>query len=1689
MEENLNDLLMGPPDAADLLQELASPVTESKTPMSSLRNKAAAIALLSNGDLKQNYDVSVNRIKDGTITTTKLWGDIENGVETDTLQGVVSILSSPDYSFEEKQRLIRSGKGIPKIDTFTRLAEQGLKTDSPGETEEEEYVRVNTVDILDNMMRARAEVQGIVNSHAASLDSSAGKAMSDILASTLMPFGNAVIQARLAKARTGSYWEAFKALLLSGTDIRQEEEAFFDIPEKDKVRVAREIVERVKENAGVLFPTDNHYAQWEKFQKITSGVKVSLTDEVLENLSIFLDAYGIRSEVQAGKLFLRAQRTKKALDKATEGLSKLPVDPLKPVAPAPVGKAAGGPSKAPDESLLSRTPEGPNQVDATKRKQINELEAEKARLLEDQNLAGRGDIRNLEAERDALRAPDADPRELAKSIKKANPRMSAKEARAEAQKRIDDELADYDARLTRIGQQIETNKGAAKTQQRIADLEKQIETLSKGVPENAGSVRRPLADEISRIEWNNTVAIDHPMSVGNILAATNPGRARRLFAAAVMDSSDEVVRAAYGTDKTDAIAANVMPQAITESGAVTTKVPNIDREILDRMKLDPLTFSAGEAARAQKNLEERFRNASGLAVNDAMGGIKIKADGSVVSVSAVYGRGQGGFSTAREALEQTRFALREFGVRDSDIEILAKDGANHVPVKASDVGDAPGEYYARLSMPYEIKPLDVGVFDPENVLWNGLDHIPQLMGSRYTGSVTENLVDIASMFSPRFSGSAIRASDRASGLTYYLTKELKEFTDQYDKLPAVQQKMLHDYLKEANALQLKDNPAVLVAKGFKPAMLNALASFRKFHDTTWYLENSDFIRTLNKGGWKKLEHPTEDFIAKEIPPNMWREVNEFLDPRTGNIEVFDEAMRVNINNSKGQLAVLRRPVDINGKTVTHIFVDNTPSSYLRTIRETDNVLKKLDGYYATVYKAPRFVDEITFEMVNGQERIVRKQAIAVAGDWKTAENFANTRPQKPGVRYEPRGDDRAMQIGGDDWFDIHAARGRISQRHRGQPLVDDTGNMNILGDESFVLGPVDSAVRAARSIAGRIAGRAHLENAKARFVQQYREFLEPDAFGEYSFPSELSKIGKKGVPSSKEMADARSTWNKIMYLEHGYLNAADTIVKQMFNLGSVMAGKKGLKTIERAAGAASEVAPMAAFKSTVFNSLVGTNVLRNWIVQLFQATRLPIYSPTGAFKMPQRMIEMATSILSGKDTHFSKFVKDSDLLTTVDHQNMTRGSIQNAIDHSNKVLNKAMQPVQLLRAAGFDAAEKANLLAHLSVVYDRFKALGKNLDDPRVRSEAFAEVRHLTGNMNFGGDMPYNQTAASFFMQFAQSPHKFLLQYANRALPVHVRMRLLAWDLFAFGAPTAMVYNTVAESLFPEQTKDEDRVRIQRMIVDGWWANRLNKLLEAELPSDKRVDISSLSPNNLVGQYEMFKSLLTGGVEELMSHTPGGSLFGEQGSVQRAIRLWSRMFKGVVDDDQSPVELQDAMLATGRILPAVNNAYKAYIIKMYHERRNSKGWAVESGVPDSYAYFQLFGFGSKNLSEIYALSKQLTEYTKENEDNLYKVYKHSLELMAGVDTDSFDELDKQIRVTNFLLKPYMDQPWAMSKLQEWMRRDMIGPELNNYRRLMQLGGMPYSEDVRRIIEQDPRLTPEEKEVYISTMQELIESED
>ena len=69
-----------------------------------------------------------------------------------------------------------------------------------------------------------------------------------------------------------------------------------------------------------------------------------------------------------------------------------------------------------------------------------------------------------------------------------------------------------------------------------------------------------------------------------------------------------------------------------------------------------------------------------------------------------------------------------------------------------------------------------------------------------------------------------------------------------------------------------------------------------------------------------------------------------------------------------------------------------------------------------------------------------------------------------------------------------------------------------------------------------------LESSKTRFVSQYGDFLTP-VKGQKKFPRSINELGKEGDTTSKQIADARTTWEYINYLEGGYINALDESLK------------------------------------------------------------------------------------------------------------------------------------------------------------------------------------------------------------------------------------------------------------------------------------------------------------------------------------------------------------------------------------------------------------------------------------------------------------------------------------------------------------------------------------------------------------------
>lgn len=1215
---------------------------------------------------------------------------------------------------------------------------------------------------------------------------------------------------------------------------------------------------------------------------------------------------------------------------------------------------------------------------------------------------------------------------------------------------------------------------------RISAVEEQVKTIKEGPPGQLTAI----ADAIRRIEVRSITHTYNPSSPAGIIQQTNPEKSRALFEAVFKSEGDAVAEGLYGTSRIEAIAGDVLPQIVTESGRVVSKPMDIERNIRNATDLPEdisnalqssgaLQYTRGEKAAARANKINQFAAAEGLHINSSMGSFTI--DGGQFKISAVYGTPEGAFSNAEQAYTQALLSLRGQGVLPEEITILKKDGIDHVPVKLEDVKGVEGNYLVRVDTRQEIDPTDIGSFEFFDVKRNWLDRIPSLARAD-SGSAARHVVDAASMLHPVYTSAATVATDAAANFEKSMLKFASGFSDKFSKLKKSEQAQVNAYLREANAKELKIDTADLMARGFSNEQMESVRAWRKFWDGHFYLENLDLVRTLNNQGYQKLISDNADLFARPLASTQG--VGKVYDPGFDRIIGSDEWQK--ILDQGGQLAKLRRPTQFGEDVTEHIIVRNTSDEYLRKLRDQDTALNYRDGYYQIQYKAPRFVDEIDS---NGMRR-----AVAVAGDTKEAQAFADRMAsQNPDKSYKVRADDRAMRTSSDDWFDINSASGRIAQRHRGKLLEDATG-LNLLGDGSYVVSPVDSAIHAAKSISGRTITRPVIEAAKARFMQQYDRFLPSDGIGGKRFPSSSAEIGAKGERFTSDVADARTTYEYINYLENGYINGIDNVYKAGMHALADSLGNRGFSSLERGAMLASEKSLSGIAKGSVFGALIAANPLRQWVVQSHQGVRTIAYNPTGwASGSIVKLLGQYTGAkldplltVSNDAKMFAKFIDDSGVMAAVDKQNLVRGTLLSAADSSTPLSRAIAFAPNMLRRVGFDAGEMGNNLVHYAAVYDRYKRMGKDLTDKAVRDEAYSEARAISYDMNFAGDMPYNQNSASMVLQFMQVPHKAMLQATNRRIDRSTRARLIVADTLFWGVPGAGAISTLlGGDILPDNPSDREAVLygLESMMMN----NYLRSVFETK---DINIDFSSLAPHDMTGWGEFLKAMMTGGADQLIMNSPSGQLFfKEGGKVRNAIASVARFFGMQEDIDEDPQTAIAVLNEVAKISSGWSNGVKAYLALETGKTYDKYGKLIDDKTHPVEAYMQAFGFPSANQRDLYRASKAITEKTKEHKEEVLSVYKGVLSYYTSELERGNTDINFITKVSSFALRKYKDDPVAQQIIQQQLMIDLQDPNIKLLSMMIKASGLPNATSLKDTIRQMPD-TEERKALLMQRIDDI-----
>lgn len=1703
---NLNDL-MGATSAPISLQEvIGTQLPSVQPPDSAIRNRAATLALATEPDkVMENYQVMVAEGAEGKDDYAKYQhSKVVASMRTQDEKAALEILSSPTATFEQKQAAIQAIKIKPELkdsthSLFTNLASKG----SYGETRSTEDARVNaTVNAINEIHQQRQERQQLVNAFAAGLRGGDAQTVGEAAAYWVLPFGTNIAQAKeIAGSGAGAY-EVLKGFFAPGSSIMDQRKKLEQLPVSERNAAIKNILENLKNKSGVIF-SDNDFQEFAKVQAVLEEDGYTDVDKWIDNVSSLLDIVGVGSGIRS--LVKGAKGLKKASEAERIAFKeKLATKPSTPAIEAPqttaVAPVATPPIESPKTtyswSIGNRSfQDTQNQVGAFQDKLIKDLEDEKASLLGTAGeIADKGAIAKVEQELKVIRSEqEVEVKTLAKEIQKKE-KVSYKEALKLAEKEAASSNSALQNRIARLEGFIENNRSAAKATQRIVEIDKELEQLKQarvGMP----SQKTAIADLVSRIQINATVHPSNPMSPHGVAKQANPEAAANSFEAIYKSEGDAVAEAMAGVSKNDAIADDILPQATTASGRVTAQPVNIQRKLYDMLpdvvknfmrSVVRSDFTDIEKAAIVRNINSEFRAASEMHLHETMGGFQTKftSTGERVEISALYGKADGAWDNAQDAVDQAKLSLRKYGVKDEDIQILKHDGLDYVPTTLDEVKDKPGSYYIRISMDHALDPTDVVKFEGVSTRLNWADSLPSFQGGN-----SAYLFDAASRLDPKIYGPAATATDHTAKFDKLMLDFASEFSNRWKKLDDVGRMKVDEYIIDANLNGVKFDPVDMRLRlGMSDDQIEAVRKWREYWDGQYYLENADLVRTFNEQGIQLYDDGVDRFFAKPVGKNQ--NIRYVYNPGTRTVISLTKDEMDALYTAGGNYARFRRPVDFNGMIVDHMIVYNNGSSYTRRLRDSDSVLNYREGYFTIHYDNPRFVDKLVTD-ANGNKV---RTTIAVAKDTPEAEAFvrrmqANAAPDE---KFIHRMDERALRRSSDEWFDIEGARGRIAQRHRGQNLQDASG-VSHLGGMEYVENPVMSAIKSAKSVAGRTMMRPVIETAKARLTEQFGHLFRTDAYGQPKWPSSISEIGDKGQEFSKEVRDARTNWNYINYLENGYINGMDTFLKHAFVWMSEIAGEKGLGKTQRALLKAGQTSPTHMGKGAVFTAFIATNPLRQYLIQSHQAIRLFGYNPKwiGSDEIVKGLPALFMYKLNGTKPlgmeSFIDFVEGTGILSSIDKQNLVRGTLKDAAERTSFASKAVGKPLEYARLVGFDAGESTNMLATMAAVFNRYKSAGKNVDDPAIREAMHRETRAISYEMNFAGDMPYNQNSAAIFLQFMQVPHKAMLQFTNRNLDGWTKVRLGLTDLMVFGPPIIAI-NSIYQNLFGEDLIPENKTA-REVLVYGLEAAAFNSVLrEYAKDASVGIDFSSLSPYGFDGFAAGIYASLTGGVNDAFMNSPAGTLFFKDGGkVRNALQSAMRFMRISEPVGMEPDTFMHVMREAARISSGFSNAEKAAMMLEANKRMDAYGRSPEM-VAQVEALAQAFGFGSLSQKQLFEFTKARKDVEKEFEKEVISSYKKTLRYAQDQMGSGITDLDQLNYVTNFFLAKYRNNPEALKIINKQFSMDLQDPTARILANIIRTANIPGMEKTVDEIKNLPGVSDADKQKAIDISQQFRKAE-
>ncbi|AUR96953.1 coil containing protein [Vibrio phage 1.253.O._10N.286.45.B12] len=1144
-----------------------------------------------------------------------------------------------------------------------------------------------------------------------------------------------------------------------------------------------------------------------------------------------------------------------------------------------------------------------------------------------------------------------------------------------------------------------------------------------------------------------------PTSANRVANQTNATEARSQLKAIVDDITEEASQALTGASREDAIADNVLPEPVVAGGGLRAKVgrpmaaiekadiknPHL-REVHEDSYIDVLSVKEVEAANAK--VSNKIQQAKGVVSRD--NSFQVIGHETGATIKGTYGPSEGGWSNAQDAVDLVAISMRDAGVSKDNLKVLKKDAKGEY-VEVEGIPTESGDFLVSLDYNYEVSFSDVGDnWEKYGAVNNFIDRVPLLADM----GINRYLLDPASTIHKDMYLSAAGHVDRSARASKVLLEESKNFSNKLGSLSKEGQQGLLSYIKEANEKGLPFRPNQLRNEyGFSEDQIQAAQAFRNFWDDAWAVTNRTEAESMRKEGYLILEDASTDtrlYGKPKVKGNVDRNRYVF-DPETEDLRIMSEAELEKLYAEDGGIMQMRKPMEYDG--VVTDYVIHKKSNNVRQVRSSDIVYPYREGYYRVAYDAPHY---ITREVKMG-DRVFEK-AIATAETMEDAKlylkRFENT--DNAGVKFTIRGDKNDRQ--GMQGFekDTYESYGRGNQRARGERLEDATAVVNNT-EQTNVKGPVDAMIDTSRSLGNKIGMTNYMNATKQRFMNEFKDLLPTDN-GIPRFPNKMSELGKGWDSRS---ADARTQYEYIAYLEHGYINSLDEAVKGSMRAAAEAVGAKGFGGAEKALRAASKIGPTELSKTAAFQSYIALNPIRAFLMNAHQTTLLlanfPAYviNPKGltgdvtAFtdlalsggKNLKKLAKLSNRSEAELKLMYKEFVK-SGMPDSIDVSNMVRGSLtqfaENSMIGSTKGTRALGAAISAPRKVGFDAGEWTSLATAWLAHYNRAAKGGKALN----RSDFFrvgAEARNYTMNMGRAGDMPYNQKAAAMLFQFFQVPHKALLNMTtNQVLTKAEKARIAAYSAVGFGLPAQTMYQYFGDIL-PNQ---DEHPELHEMAVQGFQGYMMNQAISSLTGEDSRIDFSALSASDPSGMFEFAHNVATTEVGEIFANSPSGSLFaGDNARAKQFAHTVGRWFNWVDDDPNNPTNVIDVAKSVGHLTSGFSNAYRAKMALETGKKVNGRGVVTDPDVSTPEGWAQAFGFGTVDEAQARAANSIAYNNSTAMKNDVKKAYSLITTQLArrGLTAEDYDW---NMQVTSYMLSAFKDTPAALEQLTFMIEKDL-----------------------------------------------------